>query len=140
MIRYPGHCDDMAAAYQAADIVLMPSTVPEAFGRVAAEAQAMGKPVIVTDIGAVGETVRALPDVKSAEITGWRVAPDDPDALAAAIKQAVLMSDGGHPTIEGAKMIAAAILERLGPRLRGEVVSPPPAPPPGPPAAARRGG
>jgi len=94
LIRYPGHCDDMAAAYQAVDIVLMPSTVPEAFGRVAAEAQAMGKPVIVTDIGAVGETVRAQPDVDESEVTGWRVAPDDPDVLAAVIVQALQMSDG----------------------------------------------
>ena len=93
LIRYPGHCDDMAAAYQAVDIVLMPSTVPEAFGRVAAEAQAMGRPVIVTDIGAVGETVLAQPDVDESEVTGWRVAPDDPEALAAAIVQALLMSD-----------------------------------------------
>ncbi len=93
LIRYPGHCRDMAAAYQAVDIVLMPSTVPEAFGRVAAEAQAMGKPVIVTDIGAVGETVLAQPDVIESEITGWRVTPDDPDALAQAIVQALQMSD-----------------------------------------------
>ncbi len=93
LIRYPGHCRDMASAYQAVDIVLMPSTVPEAFGRVAAEAQAMGKPVIVTDIGAVGETVLAQPDVDGSEITGWRVTPDDPDALAQAIVQALQMSD-----------------------------------------------
>jgi len=93
LIRYPGHCDDMAAAYQAVDIVLMPSTVPEAFGRVAAEAQAMGKPVIVTDIGAVGETVCAQPQVNEQDITGWRVAPDSPEALALAIGQALQMSD-----------------------------------------------
>ena len=99
LIRYPGHCDDMAAAYQAVDIVLMPSTVPEAFGRVAAEAQAMGKPVIVTDIGAVGETVRAQPDVDECEITGWRIAPDNPDALAQAIVQALKMSDAEHKDI-----------------------------------------
>jgi len=92
LIRYPGHCKDMAAAYQAVDIVLMPSTVPEAFGRVAAEAQAMGKPVIVTDIGAVGETVLARPDVNENEITGWRVAPDNPDALAKAIVKALQLS------------------------------------------------
>ncbi len=85
VFKFPGHCSDMAAAYLASDIVLMPSTVPEAFGRVAAEAQAMGKPVIVTDIGAVGETVRAQPDVEETEITGWRIAPDSPDALAQAI-------------------------------------------------------
>ncbi len=91
LIRYPGHCDDMPAACLAADIVLMPSTVPEAFGRVAAEAQAMGTPVIVTDIGAVGETVRAQPEFDPCDITGWRVAPDNPDALAQAIVEALQM-------------------------------------------------
>ncbi len=109
LIRYPGHCDDMAAAYRAADIVLMPSTVPEAFGRVAAEAQAMGKPVIVTDIGAVGETVRAQPDVSAVEITGWRVAPDNPDALATAIVQALLMSE---EEIEGISVRAVEFIRQ----------------------------
>jgi len=99
IIRYPGHCRDMAAAYLAADIVLMPSTVPEAFGRVAAEAQAMGRPVIVTDIGAVGETVRAQPEFDEHDITGWRIAPDDPDALGQAIVLALQMSDKEHERI-----------------------------------------
>lgn len=93
MIRFVGHCEDMAAGYLAADVVLMPSTVPEAFGRVAAEAQAMGKPVIVTDIGAVGETVRAQPEFGVSEITGWRITPDNPDSLAEAIVQALRMPE-----------------------------------------------
>jgi len=95
LIKFPGHCEDMAAAYLAANIVLMPSTVPETFGRVAAEAQAMGRPVIVTDSGAVGETVCARPEFDEDDITGWRVAPDDPEALAAAIVQALQMPDKG---------------------------------------------
>jgi len=94
MVQFPGYCNDMAAAYLAADIVLMPSTAPETFGRVAAEAQAMGRPVIVTDIGAVGEIVRAQPDVNEHDITGWRVAPDSPEALALAIAHALQMPEG----------------------------------------------
>ena len=39
---------DMATAYYAADIVICPSTDPEAFGRTAAEAQAMSRPVIAS--------------------------------------------------------------------------------------------
>ncbi len=93
LIKFPGHCEDMAAAYLAADIVLMPSTVPETFGRVAAEAQAMGRPVIVTDSGAVGETVCARPEFDEPDITGWCVASDDGEALAAAIVQALQMPD-----------------------------------------------
>ncbi|MGI9506541.1 MAG: glycosyltransferase family 4 protein, partial [Geminicoccaceae bacterium] len=43
-----GPCDDMPAAYALADTVIIPSTGPEAFGRISIEAQAMGKPVIAT--------------------------------------------------------------------------------------------
>ncbi|MBI1273913.1 MAG: lipid-A-disaccharide synthase [Alphaproteobacteria bacterium] len=73
-----GHCDDIAAAYAAAELVVMPSIVPEGFGRVPVEAQAMGKPVIATDLGAVQETVVAGE-------TGWLFPPHDARALALAI-------------------------------------------------------
>lgn len=52
-----GHTSDMPAAYMVADVVMAPSTRPEAFGRVAAEASAMAKPVIVADHGGQRETV-----------------------------------------------------------------------------------
>ena len=74
-----GHEEDMPAAYLASDIVLAPSTRPEAFGRVAAEASAMGRPVIVSDHGGGRETVR------DGE-TGARVEPGSPAALAGAIR------------------------------------------------------
>ncbi|NJO37674.1 MAG: glycosyltransferase family 4 protein [Rhizobiales bacterium] len=47
-----GACADMPAAYALADVVVVPSTGPEAFGRTSIEAQAMGKPVIATTAGA----------------------------------------------------------------------------------------
>ena len=53
----------MPAAFLAASVVAVPSTEPEAFGRVAVEAQAMGAPVVVSDLGAVPETVLAPPEV-----------------------------------------------------------------------------
>ena len=53
IVRRTGHCADMPAALLAAALVVVPSTEPEAFGRVAAEAQAMGTPVVVTDLGAL---------------------------------------------------------------------------------------
>jgi glycosyltransferase involved in cell wall biosynthesis len=55
MVRRVGHCADMPAAYLAASVVTVPSTEPEAFGRVAVEAQALGTPVVVSDLGAVPE-------------------------------------------------------------------------------------
>lgn len=72
------HCNDMAAAYFLADVVVSASTEPEAFGRVIVEAQAMGRPVIVSAIGAVAETVVAGE-------TGLVVEADNPDALAEAL-------------------------------------------------------
>jgi glycosyltransferase involved in cell wall biosynthesis len=70
---------DMPAAYLAADIVLAPSTRPEAFGRVAAEASAMERPVIVSDHGGARETVVEYE-------TGTRVEPGSAAALAGAIR------------------------------------------------------
>lgn len=55
MVRLVGHVADMAAAYKLADVVIVASREAEAFGRAAAEAQAMGCPVIATDIGAPPE-------------------------------------------------------------------------------------
>jgi glycosyltransferase involved in cell wall biosynthesis len=75
----------MPAAFLAASVVTVPSTEPEAFGRSAVEAQAMGTPVVVSDLGAVPETVLAPPDVAAHERTGWRVPAGDPRALASAL-------------------------------------------------------
>ena len=53
----PGHCTEMPAALLASDIVIAPSVEPEAFGRVVAEAQAMGRPVIASAHGGPMETI-----------------------------------------------------------------------------------
>jgi glycosyltransferase involved in cell wall biosynthesis len=92
-VRIVGHCVDMPAADLAADVVTVPSIEPEAFGRSATEAQAVGRPVVVSDLGAVPETVLAPPDVAEAARTGWRVPADDPGALADAIKGALALSE-----------------------------------------------
>ena len=56
-IRFIDHCKDMALAYKVSDIVVSASTEPEAFGRVAVEAQSMEKPIIASDIGGSKETI-----------------------------------------------------------------------------------
>lgn len=84
MIHLVGDCADMPSAYAWADAVLAPSTEPEAFGRTAIEAGAMGKPVIASDHGGARETV------VDGE-TGFLVPPGDADALAAAIARLVVM-------------------------------------------------
>jgi glycosyltransferase involved in cell wall biosynthesis len=81
-VRLLGHCDDMPAACLAADLVAVPSTVPETFGRTAVEPQAMGRPVIASALGGLKETV--LPGE-----TGWLVPAGDVDAWAAALAEAI---------------------------------------------------
>jgi glycosyltransferase involved in cell wall biosynthesis len=88
----PGHVDDVPAALALSDLAIVASIEPEAFGRVATEAQAMGCPVIATDIGAPPETVAAPPKFDPAEATGWLVPPGDARALADAMSQALSLS------------------------------------------------
>jgi glycosyltransferase involved in cell wall biosynthesis len=87
-----GHCADMAAANLAATVAVVASTEPEAFGRVAAEALAMGTPAIVTDLGAPPETLRKVDPSGVTEILGWIVPPGDPQSLAHALSQALVMA------------------------------------------------
>jgi glycosyltransferase involved in cell wall biosynthesis len=89
IIRRAGYCDDMPAAYLAASVVAVPSTEPEAFGRAAVEAQAMGTPVIVSDLGGLRETSLVPPKVPAARRTGWHVPPGNPAALAAVLSEAL---------------------------------------------------
>ena len=75
----------MPAAYMLTDVVVSASTDPEAFGRVAVEGQAMGRPVIATAHGATSETV--LPGR-----TGWLTPPGDAPALAQALDRFLALS------------------------------------------------
>ena len=56
-VKFIDHCKDMALAYKVSDIVVSASIEPEAFGRVAVEAQSMEKPIIASNIGGSNETV-----------------------------------------------------------------------------------
>ena len=56
-IKFIDHCEDMALAYKISDIVVSASIEPEAFGRVAVEAQSMKKLIIASNIGGSNETI-----------------------------------------------------------------------------------
>ncbi|WP_435166396.1 glycosyltransferase family 4 protein [Candidatus Pelagibacter bacterium nBUS_28] len=56
-VKFIDHCNDMALAYKVSDIVISASIEPEAFGRVAVEAQSMEKLIIASDIGGSNETI-----------------------------------------------------------------------------------
>lgn len=75
-------CDDMPAVYKLADVVVSASTDPEAFGRVAAEAQAMGRPLVASNHGGVPE------QVVDGE-TAFLVRPNDPGDLARGLRTAL---------------------------------------------------
>lgn len=96
VIRNAGYCEDMPAAYMAAAVIVAPATEPEAFGRIAVEAQAMGAPVIISDIGAAPEIVLAPPQTPRHLATGWRTPPGDPAALADAIAEALSLQASAH--------------------------------------------
>ncbi len=89
------HCDDMPAAYMLADVVVSASIEPEAFGRVVAEAQAMGRPVVVARHGGAPEQIID-------GHTGWAFAPGDPDGLARGLALALDLDQSARERMSAA--------------------------------------
>ena len=85
-IKFVDHCKDMALAYNISDIVVSASIEPEAFGRVAVEAQSMEKVIIASNIGGSNETIIN-------EKTGFLFESGDPGALSKKIIQAISMDE-----------------------------------------------
>ncbi len=85
-IKFIDHCKDMALAYQVSDIVISPSIEPEAFGRVAVEAQSMEKLIIASNIGGSNETIIN-------EKTGFLFEAGDANSLSKKIIQAIKMDE-----------------------------------------------
>jgi glycosyltransferase involved in cell wall biosynthesis len=83
-VQVADDCHDMPAAYMLADVVVSASTDPEAFGRVSAEAQAMGRPVIAPDHG-------AAPEIVQHHQTGWLFAAMHPGSLATMLREALTL-------------------------------------------------
>ncbi len=86
-----GHCEDMPSAFLAAHVAILPSLVAETFGRTSIEAQAMGCPVIVSNLGALPETIDDA-EAAPSRFTGWLVPAGDSDALAAKIALALKLT------------------------------------------------
>ncbi len=85
-IKFIDHCKDMALAYQVSDIVISPSIEPEAFGRVAVEAQSMEKLIIASNIGGSNETIVN-------EKTGFLFESGDINSLSKKIIRAITMDE-----------------------------------------------
>lgn len=78
--------DDIEAIWQASDVVVVPSTEPEPFGRVAIEAMAYSRPVIAAAHG-------GLIDIVVHEETGLLFEPKNPVALCEAMRQLTMNWD-----------------------------------------------
>ena len=85
-IKFIDHCDDMALAYKVSDVVISPSIEPEAFGRVAVEAQSMEKLIIASNIGGSNETIIN-------EKTGFLFEAGNADSLSKKIISAITMDE-----------------------------------------------
>ena len=84
-VEWLGVRQDIPALIASVDLVIVPSTYPESFGRAVIEAQAVGRPVIASRIG-------ALPELIEDGRTGLLVPPNDAPSLAEAIQR--LIGDG----------------------------------------------
>lgn len=102
VISIVGHLGDMPLALAASDIAVFPVIEPEAFGRGAVEAQAMGVPVIASSLGGFTETIIE-------NETGMLVPAGSSQELAAALER---MIDAGPAARQamGASGIARARL------------------------------
>ena len=85
-IKFIDQCKDMALAYKVSDIVISPSIEPEAFGRVAVEAQSMEKLIIASNIRGSNETIIN-------EKTGLLFEAGDINSLSKKIIQAITMDE-----------------------------------------------
>ncbi len=83
VIRMSAPVADMPAAYAAAAAVVSAAVQPEGLQRTVLEAQAMARPVIVSDLGAGPEVVLTPPAVPENRITGLHFPAGDDAALAA---------------------------------------------------------
>ena len=85
-VKFIDHCKDMALAYKISDIIVSSSIEPEAFGRVAVEAQSMEKVIIASNIGGSNETII---DKK----TGFLFESGDPKSLSETILKVLNLDD-----------------------------------------------
>ena len=80
------HITDVPAMMMISDVVVSASLDPEAFGRIAAEGEAMGRIVVASNIGG------SLENIKDG-VTGKHFESGNADSLAEALKWALTLSD-----------------------------------------------
>ncbi len=88
---FVGECADMPAALAAADVVVVPALKPPLSGHAAAEAQAMGRPVVTTTVGVLPENVLCPPRMREELRTGWLAEPGDSGDIARGVVAALAL-------------------------------------------------
>jgi glycosyltransferase involved in cell wall biosynthesis len=96
LIRFVGHCREMPAAFAAADTVLVTAVEPPVLGRSVAEAQAMGRPVVTSNIGILPEHIVTPPEMPEDVRTGWLAEPADAADFARALGLALALDDAAY--------------------------------------------
>ena len=99
VVRLAGSVEDMPAAYAAATVVVSAAVQPEGLQRAILEAQAMARPVVISDLAAGPEAVLAPPAVAEERMTGLRVPAGDDAALAAALIRLFSLTDTARAAI-----------------------------------------
>lgn len=90
---------DVPAALAASHLVVLPALEPPIAGRAVAEAQAMARPVVTTEIGILPENVLAPPRMPDELRTGWLVRPGHAAELAGAIGVAMRLDDTAYQAL-----------------------------------------
>jgi glycosyltransferase involved in cell wall biosynthesis len=130
VIRMAAPIADMPAAYAAASVVVSAAVQPEGVQRAILEAQAMARPVIVSDLGAGADVVLTAPAVPESRIAGFRFHAGDDAALAAALLRLFSMPEPNRATIgrRGRDWVLnhfnAGIVAEQTLRLYGEITGP----------------
>lgn len=99
VIRMAAPVSDMPAAYAAASVVVSAAVQPEGLQRAILEAQAMARPVVVSDLGAGPEVVLTPPAVPEGRITGLRFHAGDDAALTGTLLRVFSMPEPTRATI-----------------------------------------
>lgn len=99
VIRMASPVADLPAAYAAASVVVSAAVQPEGVQRAILEAQAMARPIIVSDLGAGPDVVLTAPAVPESRIAGFRFQAGDDAALAAALLRLFSMPEPNRATI-----------------------------------------
>src|SRR5262245_61881887 len=99
LMRFTGHCRDRRAALAAADAVGVPAIEPPMRGRMLAQAQAMGRPVVTSNVGLLPEQVVTPPDMPEDVRTGWVAKAGDAKEFASALGTSFALDDSAYRTM-----------------------------------------